>query len=313
MLVILDNFRNEGSYISCTIAGEPILIVRGKDDGVRAFYNVCPHRGTKLVQDGSGSKKILQCCYHGWTFKLDGSLNQAPNFKNAEGFCGDDYCLRPVHVGIENGLVFVNLSENPVPLADEFSHFFKDLNQFKFLDELKLYRTEQRVIKCNWKTFIDNYLECDHCPIAHPSFVSTLDMTKYQIINSDKCNIQGSEVKGSRHDYNNAEVQEGRFYWLWPNVMFTIYPGPGNFRAIQMIPIDENTTLGIYSVYVKGDEPTEEQKQLIAFAKQVADEDVVIVELQQVGLGSSAFKQGVYSPTEHGLRHFHNMVRHALK
>jgi phenylpropionate dioxygenase-like ring-hydroxylating dioxygenase large terminal subunit len=305
--------KKPGDYIACTIANEPILIVRGNDEQVRAFYNVCPHRGTKLVQEAAGSKKIFQCCYHGWTFKLDGKLHQAPNFKNVEGFCGDDYCLKPLHVAVEKSLVFVNLSDNPVPLAAEFADFFYDLSQFKFLDDLKLYSSEQRIIKCNWKTFIDNYLECDHCPIAHPSFVATLDMNKYQIINGDKCNIQGSEVKETRYDLDNAEVQEGRFYWLWPNVMFTIYPGPGNLRSIQMIPIDPETTLGIYTVYLKGDEPTEEQKQLMAFTQQVAQEDVEIVELQQVGLGSSAFKQGVYSPTEHGLRHFHNLVRAALK
>ncbi|GMA59944.1 Rieske 2Fe-2S domain-containing protein [Alicyclobacillus fastidiosus] len=305
--------KNPGDYIACTIGNEPILVVRDHDNEIRAFYNVCPHRGTKLVQDSAGSKKILQCCYHGWTFQLNGKLHQAPNFRKAPGFCGDDYCLRPVHVSIEQSLVFVNLSEDPVPLAKEFADFFADLGQFHFLNDLNLYSTEQRIIKCNWKTFIDNYLECDHCPIAHPSFVATLDMTKYQIINADKCNIQGSQVKASRQDFNDAEVQEGRFYWLWPNVMFTIYPGPGNFRSIQMIPVDHETTLGIYSVYVHGEEPTEEQKQLIAFAKQVADEDVDIVELQQIGLGSSAFKQGLLSPTEHGLRHFHNLVRTVLK
>ncbi|GMA50713.1 ring-hydroxylating oxygenase subunit alpha [Alicyclobacillus contaminans] len=302
-----------GDFITCTIANEPIVVVRGNDNEVRAFYNVCPHRGTKLVQDAAGSKKIFQCMYHGWTFHLNGNLHQAPNFKGASGFCAQDHCLKSVHIAIENSLMFVNLSEDPVPLAKEFADFFNDLKQFNFLSELNLYHTEQRVIHCNWKTFIDNYLECDHCPIAHPRFVSTLDMTKYQILNRDKCNIQGSNVKETRTDLDDAEVREGRFYWLWPNVMFTIYPGPGNFRSIQMIPIDAETTLGIYSVYVKGVEPTEEQQELIAFAKTVADEDVDLVELQQVGLRSSAFQQGVYSPTEHGLRLFHGLVREALK
>lgn len=310
-----------GQFITCEIAGEPIIVIRGEDEELRAFYNICPHRATIIEKNEEGQKKILQCGYHGWTFKLDGQLNKAPNFSNMDGFCTGDNCLRKVRVETQSSLVFVNLDEDAPSLASTFEIFFKDFSyeRFPFLNKLKKNHVRKRVIKCNWKGFIDNFLECDHCPIAHPGFTATLDLNKYQIINEPYCNIQGSSIREKKQkktidlDLKTAEVQEGRFYWLWPNTMVTVYPGPGNISTIQMIPIDHETTLGIYTFYLQNEEPTHEQKILMEFAEQVRIEDVELVELQQAGFRSKAFRNGIYSPTEHGVYHFHKMIRHALE
>jgi carnitine monooxygenase subunit len=309
-----------GQFLTCKVAGEPIIVVRGDDGELRAFYNICPHRATILEKSEEGRKKILQCGYHGWTFNLDGQLNKAPNFKKVNGFCAADNCLRKVRVETQSSLVFVNLDEDAPSLSSTYHAFFEDFNfeRFPFLNELKKNHVRTRVIKCNWKGFIDNFLECDHCPVAHPGFTATLDLSKYQIINGPFCNIQGSSIREKKHkktidlDLNTAEVQEGRFYWLWPNTMVTVYPGPGNMSTIQMIPIDHETTLGIYTFYLKNEEPTEEQKILMEFAEQVRIEDVELVEMQQIGFRSKAFRYGKYSPTEHGVYHFHEMIRQAL-
>ncbi|MFC7392132.1 aromatic ring-hydroxylating oxygenase subunit alpha [Scopulibacillus cellulosilyticus] len=309
---------NPGDFFTCDIAGEPIILVRGNDGELRGFYNVCPHRGTQIEQEEAGCKKILQCPYHGWTFKLDGSLNKAPNFKNAPGFNPDEMGLRPVRVESEASLIFVNLDENAAGLANIYKDFFNDIEQFSFLPQLKKSYVKTRTIKCNWKAFIDNYLECDHCPIAHPGFAATLDLNKYHIINGNNCNIQGTAIKDKQQrgalelDLQNADVQEGRFYWLWPNIMAAIYPGPGNLSMIQMIPIDHETTLGIYTVYLIGDKPTKEQQILIDFAEQVRVEDVALVEAEQIGFRSKAFERGIISPTEHGVHYFHELVRREL-
>lgn len=302
-----------GDYFTCEAAGEPIIVVRDQDGTLRAFYNVCPHRATKLEKEAAGHKKILQCSYHGWTFQLNGQLHKAPNFKESDDFCSGAHCLKSVRVETQASLIFVNLDENAAPLAETYADFFEDIGQFGFLGKLKKHEVKQRIIKCNWKAFIDNFLECDHCPIAHPGFVATLDMSKYNIINVPYCNIQGSSVKQSRSDYDDAEVKEGRFYWIWPNVMYTVYPGPGNLSTIQMFPVDHETTLGVYTVFLEGDEPTEKQKELLAFTDQVRKEDVEIVELEQIGFKSRAFSQGICSPTEHGVHHFAQLVREALE
>mgnify|MGYP001362139558 CR=1 FL=1 len=289
-----NRLKQVGDFYTCEIASEPIMIVRGEDGTLRAFYNVCPHRATRVENSKEGNKKILQCPYHGWTFHLDGGLHKAPNFKNAEGFDGNQFCLRQVCVEVMYSLVFVNLDPAAETMSAYFQDFTDDFSQFQFLDELKENNTKTRTLKCNWKTFIDNFLECDHCPIAHPGFADTLDLKKYQIINGTNCNIQGSGIKEKKGkntlalNLDGAEVQEGRFYWLWPNLMLTVYPGPGNLSTIQMIPIDENTTLGIYTNYSKNEEPTEERKIQMAFAEQVREEDAQLVELEQIGFRSSA-------------------------
>ncbi|MEB3100588.1 aromatic ring-hydroxylating oxygenase subunit alpha [Ferviditalea candida] len=309
--------QKSGDYFTCEVAGEPILVIRGKDEELSAFYNVCPHRGTKLEKNEAGHKKILQCGYHGWTFNLDGSLHKAPNFKEADEFCAGEVCLSPIRVETGGSLIFVNLDESAQPLASSYGDFFDSLKEFAFLEGLKKVKVRKREIKANWKAFIDNYLECDHCPIAHPGFVATMDMNQYTIVECENYSVQGSKVKTDQKlgslELDKAEFQGGQFYWLWPNLMITIYPGPGNMSVIQMIPIDHETTLGVYSLFFRDENLTQEEQDLIKFMEQVRDEDVELVELEQIGFRSRAFKNGMFSPTENGVRQFHNMIRRVLE
>ncbi|WP_019121217.1 aromatic ring-hydroxylating oxygenase subunit alpha [Brevibacillus massiliensis] len=309
--------EHPGDYFTCEVAGEPILLVRGKEGTLRAFYNVCPHRATKLEKSAEGNKKVLQCGYHGWTFNLDGSLHRAPNFKGADGLCAERSCLRSVRVEVLASLIFVNLDDHAQPLSASYGNFFAELEGFPFLGELKKINSKTRVIKANWKAFIDNYLECDHCPIAHPGFSAALDLSQYKIIQCENYSVQGTVVKPDKQygsvELNKAEMQGGRFYWLWPNLMVTIYPGPGNMSIIQMVPIDHETTLGIYTYLFRDDQLTQEERDLIAFAEQVRDEDVELVELEQIGFRSRAFSKGQFSPTEHAVLQFHEMVLGALE
>jgi carnitine monooxygenase subunit len=305
-----------GSFFTTEVAKEPIIVTRGQDEVIRAFYNVCPHRATKLEKSESGKKKILQCSYHGWTFKLDGKLNKAPNFKGEDEACVQNACLRPVRMEILESLIFVNLDDNAKPLIESYGDFFDRLSKFPFLSELKRTSVTSRVIKANWKAFIDNYLECDHCHVAHPGFVAALNMDDYQIITCENYSLQGSIVKPDKNygsvDLNKAEMQGGSFFWLWPNLMLTIYPGPGNMATIQLEPIDHETTLIVYTYYFRDENLTQEEQDLVAFAEQVRFEDVELVELEQIGFRSRAFNKGRYSSSEKAIVQFHEMVLEAL-
>lgn len=309
--------EKNGAFFTTEVAGEPIIVIRGNDGVLRAFYNVCPHRATKLEKNESGKKKILQCGYHGWTFHLDGKLNKAPNFRDEESSCVGDRCLRPIKMEVLESLIFVNLDDDAKPLSESYGDFFERLGKSPFLSELKKTNVKTRVIKANWKAFIDNYLECDHCHVAHPSFVAALDMENYQIIMCDSYSVQGTVVKPDKQygqvALNEAEMQGGEFYWLWPNLMVTIYPGPGNMATIQMIPIDHETTLGVYTYYFRDENLTQEEKDLVAFAEVVRQEDVELVELEQIGFKSRAFNKGVYSQSEKAIVQFHEMVLEALE
>ncbi len=312
----ISQVQKVGQFFTTEVNGEPIIVTRGNDDVIRAFYNVCPHRATVLEKSEAGQKKILQCGYHGWTFHLDGQLNKAPNFKGEDAHCVSDRCLRAVRMEIMESFIFVNLDDNCKPLNESYGDFAERLKKFPFLKELKRINSKTRVIKANWKAFIDNYLECDHCYVAHPSFVGTLDMENYQIITCENYSLQFSDVKPDKMmgetDLNQAEVKGGEFYWLWPNLMMTIYPGPGNIATIQMIPIDHETTLGVYTYYFRDENLSQKEKDLVAFAEQVRQEDVDLVELEQIGFRSRAFNKGIYSSSEKAIVQFHDLVLEAL-
>jgi phenylpropionate dioxygenase-like ring-hydroxylating dioxygenase large terminal subunit len=304
-----------GAFFTADVANEPIIVIRGTDEVLRAFYNVCPHRATKLERTESGKKKILQCMYHGWTFKTDGALNRAPNFRGEDAACVKDACLRPVRMEVQESLIFVNIDDDATPLAESYGDFFDRLSQFEFLSELKRTHRKTRVIKANWKAYIDNYLECDHCHIAHPSFVDTLDMKDYQITMCENYSIQGTVVKADNEDLNDAEMKGGTFFWLWPNLMLTIYPGPGNMASIEMVPIDHETTLAVYTYYFREDSLenlSQDEIDLMTFAEQVRAEDIELVELEQIGFRSRAFNKGHYASSEQAIVQFHQMVLEAL-
>ncbi|MGE5702258.1 MAG: aromatic ring-hydroxylating oxygenase subunit alpha [Clostridia bacterium] len=307
----ISQVQKKGDFFRFDIAGEPILVTRGNDDVVRAFYNVCPHRGAEVELKQAGNKKILQCPYHGWTFTLDGNLHKAPNFKG-EGPCAEHSRLRELRLEIHNALMFVTLNDNAPSFAEEYKELLNDINRFTFMHNLKRVRVNQRVIKSNWKAVIDNYLECDHCPIAHPGFVNTIDMSNYKIVNCENYTYQYGDIKEEKQQDYVGDDKTSRFYWIWPNMFASFYPGSNSVTTSQIIPIDADNTLAIYSYYFENEELTEEQEETIRFVDQVREEDFALVESLQIGLRSRAYEAGVYSPTEHGLRYFHSKVRQAM-
>ncbi|UOQ91853.1 Rieske 2Fe-2S domain-containing protein [Halobacillus shinanisalinarum] len=287
-----------GDFFTFEIAGQPLMISRDKNNELNAFYNICPHRGTKVERNEQGNKKIFMCSYHGWTFKLDGKLNKAPNFNTND--LGNHSCMTPVQLEVYKSMIFVNLNPEAKPMTEIREELVKDLEKYTFLDSLKKIRVTERVIEANWKAVIDNYLECDHCKLAHPEFSKTFDMKNYHIDLHDGYTCQYSKLT------NETSEEHAKFYWVWPNLMISIYPGKdGNMTTSQILPLSPNRSLAIYSYYFQKDEMTEEQKELIRFVDQVREEDFELVELLQTGFDTQAFKQGIYSPQEYALKYFH--------
>jgi phenylpropionate dioxygenase-like ring-hydroxylating dioxygenase large terminal subunit len=297
--------KNIGDFFTFEVAGEPIIVTRGTDGELRAFYNICPHRGTIVERSEQGNKKVLQCVYHGWTFNLDGKLHRAPNFKTNE--LGDHSCMRSIRLEVHRAMIFVNLDPAAPAFAVAYREFADELQRYPFLDALLLVKENRRLIEANWKAVVDNFLECDHCPIAHPAFAKTFDMTKYSLVPCDKFSYQCSNVQGK------DESASVRFYWVWPNMMVSVYPGSGNMTTTQLIPIEAGKTMAVYRYYFTDVNITKEEEEMIRFVDQVREEDFELVELLQSGFHSQAFKNGIYSPTEHAIEHFHQMVDEALQ
>jgi Rieske 2Fe-2S family protein len=163
-----DQIPNAGDYLVRQAANSSIIIVRDDQGGIRAFHNVCRHRGTSLCKEAAGTfPGRIQCQYHAWTYKLDGTLAAAPHMEKVQGFCEADYPLNPVATSVWDGHIFINLSAHPVPFADHLAGLDEKFRPWR-MEELRMAERRVYQVKANWKLIIQNYSECLHCPIVHP-------------------------------------------------------------------------------------------------------------------------------------------------
>jgi phenylpropionate dioxygenase-like ring-hydroxylating dioxygenase large terminal subunit len=158
---------NPGDYFTTDLMGEPLLLVRGSEGKLRGFYNVCRHRAGPPAE-GCGSRKLFRCGYHGWTYGLDGALLSATEIEGVEGFRPEDFALHPVLTGEWFNLVFVNLDAEARPLRESLGELPGQAERFPF-GEMKLFERRTYDMKCNWKTYVDNYLEGYLCPACIPA------------------------------------------------------------------------------------------------------------------------------------------------
>jgi len=302
--------QQPGDYFTVEVVDRPIIVVRGQDGQIRAFYNVCTHRASKLVE-GQGNASIFSCPYHAWTFQLDGSLHRAPNMKGVENFDPKDFCLKPVRLEVQESFIFVNLNPNARPMSEVFAGLFEGFKKFGFAN-FKRARVVETICRANWKVGIDNYLECDHCPIIHKEFVRKLEMEDYEISIFDNYSYQGAPLKGQNAD-NFPVGKGGRYYWLFPNMWFSSDPGPANISIHQSIPIDYRTTKYIYTTFLMEGTDEKEAEALFAYDDVLRKEDRDICEMVQKGLETGAYTQGRFSLTENCVHHFHLLVQNALQ
>ena len=159
---------NPGDYFLREAANASIIIVRDDQGGIRAFHNVCRHRGTLLCKEAAGSfSGSIQCGYHAWTYKLDGTLLRAPHMEKVAGFCEADYPLNRVAAEVWDGHIFINLSARPVPFSQHLAGLDLKFRPWR-MEELQMVERRSYHLTANWKLIIQNYSECLHCPIVHP-------------------------------------------------------------------------------------------------------------------------------------------------
>jgi choline monooxygenase len=317
---LAEHITRPGDFFTERIDDVPIVILRDEGGQLRAFVNVCRHRGSQLLPDGCGNRKTLQCLYHAWTYNLDGSLRAAPGSKDEPGFKPDELGLLPIQIERWGPFLFVNLD----PQAPPLSAVLGELPQLVAATGLPLDAIKRRVsctydIKANWKVVVDNYLECYHCPIAHKGFTDLIDLNDYHVTEYEYFSAQGGPVRQAAKDGNaspydiSAGVQAGFYAFLWPNFTLNIYPGPGNVSLNRFLPVDPQRTLAIYEYCFVDAVSAEEERDFVKFIDQVQDEDVVLCESVQRGLRSGYFDQGrLMLSRENGLRHFQKLVHRFL-
>ena len=320
----VEKLRHPGSYVSATVAGMPIAVVRGRDGDLRAFYNVCKHRAHELLR-GSGTTHNIVCPYHAWTYDLDGSLKAARRADRMATFDKSEVCLDQVLVEEFGGMVFVNLDAGAVPLGEQAGDLAEDIARWApDVAELTHAKRLTYDVATNWKNVIDNFLECYHCHIAHKEFVDLVDMKTYEVRTHGIWSSHFAEAgkhENAAYDVSGASVTQHAVWWLWPNTCLLRYPGRGNFMVFQVLPAGPERTLETWDFFFETSELVEAEVQSVRYVDEVLQvQDIDLVESVQRGMRTPAFDQGriVYDPqgsglSEHGVHHFHGLVLDAYR
>jgi choline monooxygenase len=319
-----EKLRAPGNYFSTSIEGQSVVAIRNREGELSAFYNVCKHRGHELLF-GEGNIRRVTCPYHAWTYDLDGALVTAPRSEHLENFNRKEICLDKVQVEIFCHLVFVNLDAEAVPLAQqsgdlasEIMQYAPDLARLTFAHRLT-YR-----IKANWKSVVDNFLECYHCPVVHKSFSSMIDMDTYKVKTHGIYSSHMAKAKpGENKAYNitDATVTDHAVWFLWPNLTLMRYPGRGNFMVWRFYPISAEETFEEFDFFFETAEPDATEVEAIKFIDEVLQpEDIGLVESVQRGMSTPAFNSGRYmvdlagsGASEHAVHHFHGLLLNAYQ
>ncbi len=306
-----------GSYFTCDAGGIPIVVVRDRGGVLRAFVNVCRHRGS-LVCEGEGRRETLQCPYHAWTYDLDGSLRAAPRADREPGFERETLGLLPAAVDVWGPFVFVNPDAEAAPLAETLGEL-PQLVAGAGLDvaSLRFLRRSQSEYEANWKVCCENFLECYHCQVAHPGFSKVVDVSKdaYVLEEQGLVSSQYGPVKSrwaGAFD-PSGEIARGQFHFVWPNLTINVMPGHANLSLGPVLPVTAERTARFLDYFVGPDVDDEWVAEMLEFDAQVGAEDTVLVERVQRGLRAAVLPHGHLLPeSERLVLHFQGLLLDAV-
>ncbi len=299
-----------GDHVVIEIAGLPLIVVRGEDGLIRALHNVCRHRAGPIARcDGRGAK-ALRCHYHGWTYTLDGVLRSAPEMGTAPDFVASDIRLPQAQVAIWQGLVFVANGEVPA-----FEHIVAGISERLGAQSLDDYSHHRRIsydLNCNWKVYVDNYLEGYHVPHIHPTLNALLDYRSYITETAAWHSHQYSPLESSDTLYGSGDAL---YYFLYPNTMLNILPGRLQTNRVLPRGVDHcRVEFDFYYAIDDSDSAQSRRAQDIEFSDVVQAEDAMLCEEVQRGLASGSYTAGRLNPLrENAVHHFHELLRTAYR
>jgi phenylpropionate dioxygenase-like ring-hydroxylating dioxygenase large terminal subunit len=313
-----------GDYLTARILDQEIIVIRGKDQALRGFYNVCQHRGHELVR-GCGRVNVITCPYHAWTYGVDGKFNGArgtallPDFQNAA------FNLKPVRIEVFAGkLIFFNLDPEATPLSELAADLAADIAaEVPAFERLVVAPGRASAeIRANWKVTVDNYLECYHCRTAHPALASLMDLRSFKVDvhghwMSHKANMgrPDNTAYPIRPDAANTRTL---WWWLWPTTTFNVMPGSAELSVFSFFPLSVASTLQSGQRFALPGDAVDEARERYRNGP-LTDEDVALVESVQRGLNSRGYGAGRFIDDEAGLEiserathRFHRLVAEAL-
>jgi Rieske 2Fe-2S family protein len=303
-----------GDFVVVSIAGESLIVVRDRNGEVHAFYNVCRHRGTRLCSEARGRfSGTIQCPYHAWTYRLDGTLTGAPHMAETPGFAMRDYPLHAAALARWEGFLFVNLAPEPVPFEQAFAPVIGRFERYR-LPALRTVRQIDYDVKANWKLVMQNYSECLHCPTIHPELSTKLPYTSGEndLVEGPflggfmeiKAPNESATMTGRACAIPLGELPPGErtrayYYTLFPGMMLSLHPDYAVFYTVWPISPAECRVTCAWMVHA--DAPTAPGYN-IADAEEFWDrtnrQDWAICEQSQLGVQSRVYAPGPYSPRE---------------
>ncbi len=311
-----DQLAAPGDYFTTELFGEPLLLVRDARGELKGFHNVCRHRAGPPAS-GCGNRKVFRCGYHGWTYGLDGKLLNAPEMEGTAEFRYEDFALHPVRVDEWGAWLFANLDSNSAPLADFVAELTPQAERFH-LEKLKFYKRLDYPMACNWKVYIDNYLEGYHLPSVHPGLNRELDYNQYVTDLFTHHSRQSSPIRGPENEATvhrrykqSAGDLSAEYYWIYPNWMLNCYPDNTSLNIV--LPTSAETCVAIFEFYLPEGSSPEVAEQSAIFSHQIQVEDGAICEVVHKNLKSASYTSGRYSAKqERGVHHFHQLYSRSL-
>jgi phenylpropionate dioxygenase-like ring-hydroxylating dioxygenase large terminal subunit len=305
-----------GSYFTLRVGDVPLVVVRDREGELRAFVNVCRHRGAEVVS-GEGPCTTLQCHYHAWTYALDGTLRAAPR-ASAEELDRDALGLRAAALDTWGPFVFVHADAAPPrsladmlgPLPDLVARGGLDV------DALAFHHRSQYALQANWKVAVENFLECYHCAVAHPGFSDVIDVDEqaYRLESHPTFASHYARVRerprGSHYD---AAGLDGQFHLVWPALKINVMPGRANLSIGPLTPVSPARTEGVLDYFFADEDPAW-IADYMALDDEVGAEDRVLVESVQRGMASGVFEHGeLLLPSEDLIAAFQRWVADGLQ
>ena len=310
-----EQVREKGQFFTADVAGEPIVVARGEDGQLRAFYNMCRHHAAAVVTQTQGCAKQFRCPYHGWTYGNDGTLKGMVEF---EGVCDFDRAkngLVPVRVDTWEGFIFVNLDGSGAPLAEFLGQAVALTAPLELAKKLHFFDRRVYTLHCNWKVYVDNYLDGGyHVPHAHKGLSSVIDYPQYTIENYERCCLQSSPLSADAGaEAAVSATRQGRAFYLWvyPNFMINAYAGVMDTNLVLPLAVDRCAVVFDYYFADTSKAAVEHNRQSIAVSEKVQDEDMAICDAVQRGLGSRAYVAGRLSVRREAGEHLFHRLLHA--
>jgi len=312
----LDDLRAPGDFTTCELpGGEPIVVARGADGVLRAFFNVCRHHAAAVVTSDRGSAQQFRCPYHGWTYALDGALKGTPDFADVCGFDRSAHGLVQVDCHAAEKWAFVRPEKGGAPLSAFLGASLTSHLAARGFDALHWLERRRYTLDCNWKVFVDNYLDGGyHVPHVHRGLDSVLSSREYTIEINERSCLQWSPIVLEGAEERTGAVRRGEhafYYWIYPNFMINCYGHAMDTNLV--IPRGVDKTEVIFDFYFADVSEGARPGNLasIAVSEEIQGEDVAVCASVQRGLRSRAYDAGRLSVRREAGEHLFHRLLHA--